>query len=532
MDHELSRILTVSEISPDEVNKDYYSDFRHEGKELPHFIRKSVTKELELKGHMDNLNSIFAEFSVIDNDGRRRRLAEEEKKLAFPNRKLVSGCSKTLDLPKAKQADTDSKISPLKLAAVQVLTKATTDLKLYLTEGATGDYTYTVRASSNCLQLKAEWVNYMSYMVEVDDKLTQLIDLSEKIDESIYILDDTEKALNGLIRLNFGMKPVIPLFSKIPYVGALVSIFYQGFSKMISSPVTGTNSAASTINSKITQLKIKEKNKKLLDQLIAIRCRLEQFQDANSIVYQGLVIVDQVCPKLGLVSNSTGGVSTTSKICLDLSISLKAFNFNLDQLGVPLITLLNNLKDFMNILQILLEFNAKFDFKVLNSLSVVFQTIGNFLLRQLSVCVSLPCTQSKVVCTSISYPCGYQKCCRFGCWPCGIRWCSSYGCVTVPYISFCNSCIKFSINDIISGVMNVVQLLQDAITLVMKNLAEALNIEIPTFNIPGLPDLRILDALNFKLGSIFDILDFPYFVNVFTNLENLFSKFVFTFPIC
>jgi hypothetical protein len=81
------------------------------------------------------------------------------------------------------------------LKAVQEFTKATRNLATFLTQDATGDYTYSVRATSSCLQIKVEWKKYMSLMVFLDDTLTKLINLSGKIDKSISIMGTREQKL-------------------------------------------------------------------------------------------------------------------------------------------------------------------------------------------------------------------------------------------------------------------------------------------------------------------------------------------------
>ncbi len=80
--------------------------------------------------------------------------------------------------------------------------------------------------------------------------------------------------------------------------------------------------------------------------------------------------------------------------------------------------------------------------------------------------------------------------------------------------------------------MSVFKILEDAITALMTAAADALHITIPHFSLPGLPDYGILAALHKALDRIFDILNNTYFQNVLIDLENLFPKFVFTFPTC
>jgi hypothetical protein len=58
------------------------------------------------------------------------------------------------------------------------------------------------------------------------------------------------------------MKPVIPLFSKIPYVGGFIKVFYQGFSRMISFPVKRIRDKAKGIKKRLRKRKLRKKIKK------------------------------------------------------------------------------------------------------------------------------------------------------------------------------------------------------------------------------------------------------------------------------
>ncbi|KAJ1399289.1 hypothetical protein B484DRAFT_406351 [Ochromonadaceae sp. CCMP2298] len=105
---------------------------------------------------------------------------------------------------------------------------------------------------------------------------------------------------------------------------------------------------------------------------------------------------------------------------------------------------------------------------VLDALQVTFNVINGFLNTRISISgMPFVCWKDVWECVTVGYPSGAEQCCTKKC--------------------------SFTIKEVLDGLMSVVQPLMDAMDLLMKKALKALNIQLPTITIPGLPSLYRLD---------------------------------------
>jgi hypothetical protein len=101
--------------------------------------------------------------------------------------------------------------------------------------------------------------------------------------------------------------------------------------------------------------------------------------------------------------------------------------------------------------------------------------------------------------------------------------------VDVSVLYDCEQCVKFSIQDILNGLMNCIAQLQNLIMEAMNNLAKALGITFPKFVIPGLPTPDFLKGID----SFFNNLNSEIFGSLNAELVKLLSSFNgIAYPTC
>jgi hypothetical protein len=366
--------------------------------------------------------------------------------------------------------------------------------------GATVNYAMNLALSAECQGYRNELVRLYDH-IEAFTLTTQaqINDKSELVKSSIKDMKDLEESLSKLETIKNFMSPVMPIMGKLPYVGIIVKAFWYVFSNTIEKTVAPANDRLEIVNDKIEQYTIEQKLTKLQEKNDQVAEKILLINEKMSEIGNLLVMVDGMCP------NTVG--STTKPICLQMSSKMKIVNDLLD----TIIGLAAEFTDFLNLIDLVM--NAAFQFMssalwraispILNIISFAFEKIRIVLTMRIEGCIPWLCWSNYYVCTNIGYPCGVRWCggwCRY---PCGANWCSYNACVWVPRATSCKLCISFTIQQIIDGVMSVLAALEAAINAILDGIMKALNITMPSINLPGMPDLGILLKIPQLIARVF-----------------------------
>ena len=132
---------------------------------------------------------------------------------------------------------------------------------------------------------------------------------------------------------------------------------------------------------------------------------------------------------------------------------------------------------------------------IITAIGKALTSAEEFLAQVIRACIPWICFTTRSYRARIGYPCGVRWCKKWwGGYPCGVKWCYGYVTFYYPYAYTCQQCVQFSVLDIINGVMSVVSLLESLIESLLLGLLEALGIEFPTFDLPGVPTQEELES--------------------------------------
>jgi hypothetical protein len=384
-------------------------------------------------------------------------------------------------------------------------------------------YKVPMRRGYTCAEFHNLMAELLLDVADLDDVLLKTIKYSNAVNNTLSVIPKLQTKLNAIIEVNNLMKPVIAVVSKIPYVGGVAKAFQTAFNAAVTSPITPVKAKLDAIQVKINQYKIKQGNSKYLINAKKTATGVNNFITGSALLSDGLVAVDDSCFWTPTIVNgkATYNFTATGVICKDLSVPLKVILGEVNALKVKLNTFLGQITLLGGLMEQALDFDVNFDIGILSTLKSIFATLSSFLTKQISICIPWVCTRTQTTCTTITYPCGVNTCCGwYGCWPCGVRTCSSQTCVSIPIPYACSQCATFSIQQILDGLMSVVDQLQQLIWDALNSLASALNITFPTFTFPGLPSLDFLTGIDNFLASI--LANFDTIFDAFTLNMNVF----------
>ena len=489
----------------DQVNQQFEALSRELDKiisHLDHFqpIHRAIHKHIQNGGNRKKTDIMIdgEEHHLIEiEDVHGRRLATSRTR---PSRRALQGKLTNYVAKRLTKADFQNKIkSWLKKEAIPGLVA-----------DSVGNYTYGINTNSNCANLYVSWNNLYGHILFLYDVLDNLNSKAGTIDTALSVSSDVQSVLSIMENINYVMKPVTMIISKIPYIGPLFKGFAQIYDMTVKNVITPPNNKLKTINDKINSKQIKKK----LNKFIETTDNLMLVLDAAGWTYHDFVvalqIVDKYCPalKTGSVNVNNWDSTVGSQVCLSIKNLLDPIVTELNNLTVQINSLLAGLNDIASFLSQLLSFSGSIDMNLFNTINVILNVINSFLDRRIEMCFPIdPCWWSYWVCSSIRYPCGIKKCRWF---PCGIKWCSYDFCweIRIPYL--CLRCFSFTIRQIIDGVMSLLSWIEDIFNTVVEGLAKALGISFPTISIPGLPSLNFLDNIFNYFNSLFDysLMDF------------------------
>jgi hypothetical protein len=504
-------------------------DDHHQEKRIQRHLNKRQSREDQTRADFEALDRALGRF--IDHHKQNEHISRSQLSELQEQRRRLSvfedDSLKQLFLNATKARDSASlyahlKISPeMKKKLKAKLSNAVwNQLEKYLSNQVNGfidQFEVPIRRGYSCAHFHGLMAELIMGMTEVDDVLMKTIDYSTTVNNTLSFIPKLQKKLDGIIEINNLMKPVITIISKIPYVGGLAKIFQQSFNAVVTNPITPAKAKLDSIQAKIVQYKVFRNNNKYLVNAKLAAMGLQGFITDSSTFSDGLVAIDDIClwtPATGPNGVTSYNFTATGVICSDLSIPIEAVLNEVNALKSKLNDFLGPIQQLGMLMELALTFDLNFDINILVTVKSIFAGLSSFLNQTISICIPWVCFRTNTVCTTVTYPCGVNFCCKwYGCWPCGIRFCSSQACVQVPVAYGCSQCASFSIQQILDRLLNVVDQLQNAIIAALNSLAAALHITFPTISIPGLPSLDFLNAID------------GFLENLFANFDNFFDQF-------
>jgi hypothetical protein len=509
-------------------------DDHHQEKRIQRHLHKRQSRQDQMRADFEALDQALGRF--IDHHRETEHISRSQLAELQEQRRRLSFIDDDALKPYFVNA-TDARDSASIHANLKISTKMKKKLKVKLppvvwnqvekylnseVNGYIGQFRVPMRKGSSCAHFHGLMAQLLLGLVDVDDVLMKTISFSNAVNKTLTIIPKLQKKLDGIIEINKLMKPVIGIVSKIPYVGPVAKTFQQVFNSAVTSPITPVKEKLDSIQAKITQYKIKQNNNKYLVNAKKTASGLQNFITGASVVSHGLVTIDDSCLWTPSTVNGvvTYNFTTTGKLCTDLSVPIKAVLNEVNALKAKLNAFLGQIQQLGNLMELALIFDLSFDINIVVTLKDIFGGLFSFLNQWISICIPWICFRSETACTTIYYPCGVSFCCGwYGCWPCGVNWCSYQACVQVPVPYGCSQCAGFSIQQILDGLMSVIDQLQNLIMGALNSLAAALHIQFPTFNFPGLPSLDFLNAIE------------AYLANLFAAFDTFFDQFNFSFNI-
>lgn len=409
-------------------------------------------------------------------------------------------------------------------------------------------------ATGHCETFRAGWTGALDELLVFFELVGRAQTALEYANRTVNTLERGEDKICDVVTMENVMSRLMPLIGKIPYVGPLAKTFFQGFKTSVNTVLEPPCRQLKRINDKIASKRIQQK----IDRFGRYFKQVDNYisaVEAMGVGASALIILDLECPRLRLNNLVTAGGTVT--LCTNLGRVLEELRQALRQLKAPFNALLSRLDIFVDFLRLMNFFDLNFRIGFLSDLQGIFSAINAFLNRRLTVCLFLPCGfRMHRVCVGFWYPCGKSRIdhliisssnrlivsmtgirwCRswFVRYPCGVNFCHAQSCFDVPVPYFCDVCVSFTINDIINGVMSVLEPLEKALSSLMNSIASALNIRFPTISIPGLPSFNLFEDMFNIFDWLFDDLlgRFPSVDMLFKELLALINGMNFNLPKC
>ena len=372
-------------------------------------------------------------------------------------------------------------------------------------------YPYEDLIRPDCGELHTQLARLYDHIdVFVLDNQKKINDQGKLAKAHLDYTQDLEDSLDKLENVVTVLQPAMPVISKLPYAGAAFKVFYELYSSLIKLTVKPANTVLSNVNTRITSLEFKSKLDTLMDANEDLAKKILKARDTLMDNVNDLVKVDAICP-------DTVGTVTAPR-CAEIAPIVESLNDELDNFS-------DEVSAFAEFLDQQLSPTVKkcYKFKksslwksaksVLKKVDAAFSAINSVLEYEIKTCLPFICWKTQVVCVGITYPCGVKTCSKkiFGKkikYPCGTTYCATTACVNVPVPYTCSLCAQFSVEDIISGVMNALDPLESALTSLMKTIANGLDINIPEIEIPGVPETDTLSSVDLNIETHFDF-EFP-----------------------
>lgn len=345
--------------------------------------------------------------------------------------------------------------------------------------------------SAQCASMKGEvqGKTYGSLRNLIDGAQKETEEAAVTVQDGIAKVIDLENKLTTVSRVCGFLDLPLNVLGFLPYVGPAFKVFRQVLNQF-KNTIDSVNGRVKSINKQIADYKIDER-------MCTVRVNNDKFADLfrdlarnESKVVKPILEIDSRC----------GGFKAVQDVCTVL-----------DSIHRPVNTALEHVKNAVNQIRDIAKWPValmqKIDLILKNPVNIamnnffstiegLIQPFTNLLNRQISVSVPIPGIAHRHVCVPIHYPCGTKYCSkkvwrRKVRYPCGVNWCTRHQCSDVPYPTVTMTSFSFTVQQIITGVLSVLDLVMNALMSAIRGLIPGLpSLQIP---IPGFdfPDLRI-----------------------------------------
>jgi hypothetical protein len=393
--------------------------------------------------------------------------------------------------------------------------------------------------SSQCFNFRQEILEFYDNIdFFVMTNLQNLNNLGVKILILLNTMKDLETDLKNTKKVETFLSKLIPFLEKIPYAGPIAKVFYTAFHITMTqtNPVTV---GLTNINKKIDDLKIKKRLETILNVTIALGSKINNARDRLAISGHALIIADAYCSS-----------NTTQNLCQEVGGFISPVNDELNKLRQEVITFISDLKGGLHDIADTAEsaISSKIyqgSMSVMSKAAEMFDILDHALDKEISGCVTNPVcgfkSQDKcasvtvtyyvaVYCTKwgVPYPCGSQK-----------KTATTRKCVKISVPYSCPLCVKFTVNQIVNGVVSISSLITGVIEKALKSFIESLGIKFDVFKLPGMPGADDLQAVTASLAGTFNALNFdpsmPALIDLTALIQTLHDKLDInkaTFPKC
>ena len=307
----------------------------------------------------------------------------------------------------------------------------------------------------------------------------------------VQSLEDGLKNLDAAIgTLNMASAPL----QMLPKVGSAIGKLRRAMKLVKDRAISPAKRKVTTLNNKVK--KLGEKACKTSKKTMQLATQMSSATQHYDSIMKTALYVDSVCP---------GKVPTLNDKCQSAADAHQAVNDRVDAMqkeAKKIQALLKIPGDVFDKVSAFLSNGAYKAFvRFLRKLEPVLKPIKDLLSRRLTVRLPVPVMRSERVCFNFWYPCGVRMCSRrirwFGTirWPCGVNWCRKRSCVRVWYPSFEMRSWRFSVGDIVGGVLSLVDWIMAPFQNMIEGLVKQLGVDMSAFLLPRFPSLPSFPAL-------------------------------------
>lgn len=338
-------------------------------------------------------------------------------------------------------------------------------------------------------------------------------------------LENLETKMESFIALDTALKPLMPIFARIPYIGPLIKYFRMGYAETIKRLVKPLEGKLNSLNRKIKEKEIEQKLEKFLERNCEMGEKFAKLNQAFVVTSYLVVLLDSSC-----VGGQGGGFrAQTVPMCTAMNEPIDAL---LDKIGDEAQEAMDTVHSVTGTFKALaddvfsfLEGSAlKAAEPLVSFLGDAFGTVNTFLRKEIAVYVPWAGTKSKSICKKIRYPAGRKMCRKrrriFGRrrtfrYPCGIKWKYKKICTTIKYPYFYAKKFGFSVMQVLNGIVGMMSIVTNALDAAVSSAAKAMGLSFPSIPLPGLPSTSVVsdlvpqmeDFVDFSLPSIEDEVD-------------------------
>ena len=337
-----------------------------------------------------------------------------------------------------------------------------------------------------------------SVMAKVDRAALRVVEGAEHVEKLEKNLKFMESSMNtlgnglGVMRL-------------LPYVGPVIGRLRHSLQRTNANVISPAKKRVTQFNDKLKKYKIADKACKTSKKTVQLAGKMSRTSKPHGEATKSALFVDSVCPNV---------VPSLSQDCQQVANEHQAVNDKVD-------AVLKKAKEIQHLLQVpgdvlvqvmaLMRNGAYNGFmNFLNALSPVLRPIEALLNRRLTVRVPWPVTRYTSVCADVWYPCGTKWCYKntwFGkAWyTCGVNWCKKRSCSRMSYPAFETRSFSFTVGQIISGGLSLVDIVMKPFNSMIHDLVHGLGINLSALALPGFPSMPHFPAI----GGIPDFPDVP-----------------------